>query len=78
MTAAQISLLNTIAGNAGTIGKELALSPGVSVSSSGAVSQQNAGFAIPGTNVSASLGSSGSSLMILLLAGAALFVFMKK
>jgi hypothetical protein len=73
-TAAQLALLNTIAQNAGSIGKELALSPGTTVSASGAVSQQNPGYAIPGTSVSASLGSSGSTMMLVAVGLLAVFM----
>ena len=77
MTTGNLALLNTIAANAGTIGKELAISPGTTVSASGAVSQQNPGFAIPGTSVSASLAGSSSTLLLLAAVVAVAFMMSK-
>ena len=80
MTAAQLSLYNTILKNAGTIGMELALQPGVSVSPTGAVSQQNPGYPVVGTPLGTALGLTGSSssTMLLLLVGVVAVMFMSK
>jgi len=69
VSAGQLALLNTIAQNAGTIGKELAITPGTVVSASGAVSQQNPGYPIAGSNTLGIGGTASSSLMMMLLLG---------
>jgi len=68
MTAQQYALYSQILNNAGTLGKELAITPGTVVTPQGAVSQQNPGYPIGGTGFSSVLGGvSSSSIMPLAL-----------
>lgn len=70
------SILNTLAKSGTTLAAESMLSPGVSVSPTGAVSQQMTGYPI-GTGVATAI-SGISSTTMLLIAGAALLLFAMK
>jgi hypothetical protein len=76
MTAAQYQLYSQILSNAGTIGKELALTPGTTVSANGAVSQQNPGYPIAGTGIAQAFNS--SSFLPIAMVGILALLLMKR
>ena len=69
-------VLQTLTQGALTLGQELALQPGMSISPSGAISQQNPGYPI-GTGVATAI-SGISTTTLLMLGGVAILLFAMK
>lgn len=78
MDPQQLALLNSISQGGFTLAKELAIQPGVTVSPTGAVSQQNPGYPIGTTAGSLSVTGQGSSMLILAAAAVAVVLLMQR